>query len=707
MTAIGLTSAIYLASLLISGLMYWFVRARYASGFGDARRTLLAMYRATDAGLLRSVRSTLGIICLSVAVWAIARVLITPATIGRHSIYAASYALIAGLLGAASATLAAYLAVRWAKTAALRTVTAAISDLNRLLITVLRSSLMLALLIEVFGFAFCGGVFALCWALQSTASSASDSNATALLETVQILSNFSIGALLASFSLQMSGTTYRLAAQVGTRVASLDANLAEIDPRNPSAIADTAGVQLGQLVPDVLDAFCSSLCANALIAVILWRIVGAEHLTTEHTYLLIPVVLRAFGSLATVFGAGAARTLESLSPASALARSEVVFIVIALGAICGSCIWLTPTISLQLSACGILGVVFPFLLSHWQSWLVKRQIHAKRNSRQTLDSPWNEGLFAGLAGLVVPLLLLIAMLTGVAHIGASIPLANGRIFALMVCLLGMNIIVPFSVTLTAALPLVVLARRAACLVESLRADDGQRRLARLEETMRNAASSAASVQTHCGVAFPLLAAFAIGTFVKDSSPRIFGAETLSVVSMCPIAFVVPLAFGLQASTRACKAIASEIRRQLGGFPKESGITRLPLEFTPSYRSCVDIAAREATRQLSFPTAIIFVPSLALGLALCWLSKSPGLVGQALALYLGLVAIAAFAAGFVFEVAYDFARTVSARSARTSPLQCVTSDNCAVHHLALHSTPAVRILTKISVIAALTFVPHMF
>src|SRR5664280_2193623 len=149
-----------------------------------------------------------------------------------------------------------------------------------------------------------------CWALQSTALSVGDSNATALLKTIQILSSFSIGALLASFALQTSGTTYRLAAQVGTRVASLDANLAEIDPRNPSAIAEAAGVQLGQLVPHVLDAFCSSLCANALIAVILWRIVGTERLSTEHTYLLIPVVMRAFGSLATVFGAGAARTVS-------------------------------------------------------------------------------------------------------------------------------------------------------------------------------------------------------------------------------------------------------------------------------------------------------------------------------------------------------------------------------------------------------------
>ncbi len=172
-----------------------------------------------------------------------------------------------------------------------------------------------------------------------------------------------------------------MAAQVGTSVASLDANLAEIDPRNPSAIAETAGIQLGQLIPHILDTFCSVLCANALIVFVLWRLVGAVRLSTEHAYLLVPVVMRAFGSLANVFGTGGARSLESRNPAPAFLRAQAVYIIVAIGAICGSSIWLTPDFSLRVSLCGVLGFLFPISLSHWQSWIVKRQVHAKKTSR--------------------------------------------------------------------------------------------------------------------------------------------------------------------------------------------------------------------------------------------------------------------------------------------------------------------------------------
>ncbi len=271
----------------------------------------------------------------------------------------------------------------------------------------------------------------------------------------------------------------------------------------------------------------------------------------------------------------------------------------------------------------------------------------------------------------------------------------------------MNIAVPFTVTLQSTLPLIVLARRAAFLVPNHRDDVGHRRLIRLEEAARIASSWAVSVQTQCSVGFPLLAAYGIGVLAKDSGSRAFGTESFASISVCSIAFVLPVAFGFCASSRATKVLANEVRRQLGGFPKDLGITRIPAEFTPSYRTCVDIAARESTRQLSVPTTAVVAPSLLFGLALVWLTKSPGMVGQALAMYLGQVAVAALAAGFVFEVASDFASTMRARSSRTLPLPDVSARDCALHHLAVNATPAVRLLAKISVIAALTFVPYMF
>ena len=125
------------------------------------------------------------------------------------------------------------------QSATLRTVVAAFFNIDRLLLTVLRSSLLLTLFVEVSGFVICAGIFAACWSLQPSASIAGGITATVLLDTIHILTSFTVGALLVSFVLQTSGANYRMAAQVSASVATLDANLTEIDPRNPSAISKT------------------------------------------------------------------------------------------------------------------------------------------------------------------------------------------------------------------------------------------------------------------------------------------------------------------------------------------------------------------------------------------------------------------------------------------------------------------------------------
>ncbi len=132
-TAIGLISAIYVVCLFASGLLVWPVRVAGALGYNDARRALLAIYRATGAGLVRCLRATLGAICLAIVAWAFARLVTLPTSVTRSNIYQVGYSIIAELFGAAAAIVTAYLAVRWAKSATLRTVVAAFSNIDRLL----------------------------------------------------------------------------------------------------------------------------------------------------------------------------------------------------------------------------------------------------------------------------------------------------------------------------------------------------------------------------------------------------------------------------------------------------------------------------------------------------------------------------------------------------------------------------------------------
>ena len=706
MTALGLTSLIYLACLILSGLIFWSCRIGNLAGFANAKRTVLAMHRAAEAGLLKSARSSSIPLIAVAGLWCMARVFSTRSPSTSRPIVTAAYAVLAAIIGALSATLLAHVAVHWARISALRVIAAALTSADRLLVTVFRSSAALALLVESVGFAFALGIAALCWATKSESVASGIPDAHVLLSATQVLSDFTMGAILVTLTMQSSGTTYRMCSRTGSTVASHDANLGDHDPRNPSAIADAAGLQLGQLVPTTLDAFCSSLCGNVLLLFLLWCLRTDNASALPASYLFLPLVLRGFGALATVFAMASVRTMESLNPASALLRSQAVFVVIVLGAIGGGCTWLVPEQLTRLALCGVAGFLLPLAVSHWQNFVVNRAVQRTKSPRPTSDGIWAEGLVVGLLGLAVPLLLLLAVLFGVLKSGASAGLGHGRWLALMVCYLGMGIAMPFCITIDAARPLVALSRRAVHLIDSLRVDDGQRRLARLEEAAYSPTAHAISTQTQAAAGMPLLAALTLGILAKVPNSGAAGTEAISTLYLCPLALLVPLALILQASLRSSKAISNEVRRQLSGFPQEAGVFRVPSDFTPSYRNCVDIASRESTRNLGIPSVALVAIPLAAGAIVCWWLRDTEPTGQALALYVGVVAVTVSVVGFILEAANDFANKAGTRTLRGINSQQSMTVGDAVHHLAIHAPPTIRLLAKATAIVALTYSPYV-
>jgi hypothetical protein len=76
------------------------------------------------------------------------------------------------------------------------------------------------------------------------------------------------------------------------------------------------------------------------------------------------------------------------------------------------------------------------------------------------------------------------------------------------------------------------------------------------------------------------------------------------------------------------------------------------------------------------------------------------------LYLGLIAVTVVVVGFVLEAASDFANQVCVRTPRTTNSQHPLAVSDAVHHLAMHATPAVRLLAKATVIVALIYTPYV-
>jgi Na+/H+-translocating membrane pyrophosphatase len=133
--------------------------------------------------------------------------------------------------------------------------------------------------------------------------------------------------------------------------------------------------------------------------------------------------------------------------------------------------------------------------------------------------------------------------------------------------------------------------------------------------------------------------------------------------------------------RGGREVATEVERQLRKFPREHGVSLIPLDFSPSYKACVDLSSRLAFVRLGPQAlgALALPAALALGLRLAYGGPERARAVE------GLMSCVLFSAlvGFAAALAFDVARaTLSSgcRSARaqagSEPLLAVAGDGAA-------------------------------
>ena len=111
---------------------------------------------------------------------------------------------------------------------------------------------------------------------------------------------FGFGASFVALFAQLGGGIYTKAADVGADlVGKVEANIPEDDPRNPAVIADLVGDNVGDCAGRGADLFESTAAENIgamILGVALYRI------TNNLGWILFPLVVRAFGLIASAIG---------------------------------------------------------------------------------------------------------------------------------------------------------------------------------------------------------------------------------------------------------------------------------------------------------------------------------------------------------------------------------------------------------------------
>ena len=255
---------------------------------------------------LRRQYTTIAILSVVTAVLVGVLLAVIPAATQGTTVGSGSLGLmtsVAFLLGAAASAVSGYIGMYVAVRANLRTAAAARNSLGEALTVALRGGAVSGFLVVALSLL---GVFIIYFAYAAFANTVEDPNA-GLAQAPFLIVGFGFGASFVALFAQLGGGIYTKAADVGADlVGKVEAGIPEDDPRNPAVIADLVGDNVGDCAGRGADLFESTAAENIgamILGVLLYEITGR----TNVAWILLPLVIRAFGLVASLIGILSAR----------------------------------------------------------------------------------------------------------------------------------------------------------------------------------------------------------------------------------------------------------------------------------------------------------------------------------------------------------------------------------------------------------------
>ena len=206
------------------------------------------------------------------------------------------------MLGAACSGVSGYIGMYVAVRTNLRTASAARRSLGEALTVALRGGAVSGFLVVALSLL---GVFLIFEVYAAIAVNGKIEQAPFLIV------GFGFGASFVALFAQLGGGIYTKAADVGADlVGKVEAGIPEDDPRNPAVIADLVGDNVGDCAGRGADLFESTAAENIgamILGVILYEVTRPAGGTGNIAWIVFPLVVRAFGLIASLIGILSAR----------------------------------------------------------------------------------------------------------------------------------------------------------------------------------------------------------------------------------------------------------------------------------------------------------------------------------------------------------------------------------------------------------------
>ncbi|MGH2463285.1 MAG: sodium-translocating pyrophosphatase [Candidatus Limnocylindria bacterium] len=457
-----------------------------------------------------------------------------------------------------------------------------------------------------------------------------------------LIVGFGFGASFVALFAQLGGGIYTKAADVGSDlVGKIEAGIPEDDPRNAAVIADLVGDNVGDCAGRGADLFESTAAENIgamILGVGVYVIAREAGWPNPEAWIFFPLVVRAFGLLATMVAIFFVRGRETEEPMNMLNRGYWVTTILSVLALALVTFVMMDTsgtpgangipVGVWFFFCGVVGlatsVAFVYITQYYTSgsWRPVKEIAeaSKTGPATNIIS----GTAVGFETTAVTAITIGIALFASHWLGSQAGLVNevgrdvGGIFGTAVATMGMLMTTAYILAMDTFGPI---TDNAGGIAEFAKAEGGAREITDRLDAVGNTTKA---LTKGYAIASASLAAFLLFSAYIDKVNLIFsrqGRPPMESVNLADVSVFIAALVGsmlvyffsslaIRAVGTTAQSIIVEVRRQFREMP---GI--MDYSQRPDYARVVDITTAAALRQMILPGMVAVATPIAVGLLL--------------------------------------------------------------------------------------------
>ena len=462
-----------------------------------------------------------------------------------------------------------------------------------------------------------------------------------------LIVGFGFGASFVALFAQLGGGIYTKAADVGSDlVGKVEAGIPEDDPRNAGVVADLVGDNVGDCAGRGADLFESTAAENIgamILGVAAFVIAEAAGWPNPEAWIFFPLVVRAFGLLATIVAMFFIRGSETEDPMNILNRGYWVTTILSVAGLAVSTFLMMDTggttsnglpVWVWFFLAGLVGlatsVAFVYITQYYTAGTYRPVREIAEASKTGPATNIISGTAVGFETTFITAISIGIALIASHWLGSQAGLVNadghdvGGIFGTAVATMGMLMTTAYILAMDTFGPI---TDNAGGVAEFSRSESHTREITDRLDAVGNTTKA---LTKGYAIASASLAAFLLFSAYIDKVNLIIGnqiengrtdIELLSAVNLADVGVFVAALIGamlayffsslaIRAVGKTAQSIIVEVRRQFREMP---GI--MDYSQRPDYARVVDITTRAALREMVAPGLVAVATPIVVGLLL--------------------------------------------------------------------------------------------